>query len=82
MPYKGEVDEKGGEIGGGKGDARGNGGERNKDRMSYKCLGGKFTVDLTQVTSSFDVRDLPRFDIKTKENGKSKTNGHTDKEGA
>lgn len=55
MPYTGEVDEKSGGIGGGKGDGRGGGGERNKDRMSYKCLGGKFMIDLTQVTSSFDV---------------------------
>lgn len=54
MPYQGEVDEKSGGIGGGKGDGRGGGGERNKDRMSYRCLGGKFTIDLTQVVP-FDV---------------------------
>ncbi|KAF8471781.1 CYTH-like domain-containing protein [Kalaharituber pfeilii] len=52
MPYTGEVDEKSGGTGGGKGDARGTGGERNKDRMSYRCLDGKFTIDLTQVTQS------------------------------
>ncbi|RPB27672.1 mRNA triphosphatase CET1 [Terfezia boudieri ATCC MYA-4762] len=55
MPYTGEVDEKSGGIGGGKGDGRGGGGERNKDRMSYECLDGKFTVDLTQVTSTFET---------------------------
>jgi len=59
MPYTGEVDEKSGGIGGGKGDGRGGGGERNKDRMSYECLDGKFTVDLTQVTSTFEVRNFP-----------------------
>ena len=59
MPYTGEVDEKGGGIGGGKGDGRGGGGERNKDRMSYECLEGKFTIDLTQVTSTFEVRNFP-----------------------
>lgn len=60
MPYKGEVDEKSGGIGGGKGDGRGGGGERNKDRMSYECLDGKFTIDLTQVTSTFEVRNFQK----------------------
>ena len=32
-----------------------NGPERNKDRISYRCLAGKFTVDLTQVTA-YEVR--------------------------
>lgn len=55
MPYTGDIDGIRSGIGEGKGDNRGSRGERHKDRMSYRCLGGKFTVDLTQVTSSFDV---------------------------
>lgn len=55
MPYTGDTDENRSGISDGKGDNRANRGERHKDRMSYRCLGGKFTVDLTQVTSSFDV---------------------------
>ncbi|KAI5808615.1 mRNA capping enzyme beta chain [Peziza echinospora] len=62
MPYTGGLEEKDGVIvpkPGGKGNSI----ERNKDRMSYKCLGGKFKVDLTQVTGNDHAKKEHELEI-------------------